>query len=193
MPSSEFMRAILRLRRPYHRPMPRLPAAAVLLASAALTACSPTFDWREVRIPSTPLQAMLPCKPQSGSRRVQMGPLDVVLEVTGCDTGGATFAILHADVRDPARVGEALANWNKATLATMKAGHSQARPFAPPGATASASAMRVSASGTTAQGAPVRSEAAYFAKGTTVYQAVVFAPDPKPDVLQAFFDGLAFE
>jgi hypothetical protein len=173
--------------------MPRLPAAAVLLATAALAACSPTFDWREVRIPSTPLKAMLPCKPQSGARRVQMGPLDVELQVTGCDTGGATFAVLHTDVRDPARVEEALANWNKATLATMKAGPPRSRPFVPTGATASPSALRVSATGSTAQGAPVRSEAAYFARGTHVFQAVVLAAAPAPDVVQAFFEGLKFE
>jgi hypothetical protein len=170
-----------------------MSAAAVLLATAALAACSPTFDWREVRIPSTSLKAMLPCKPHSGSRRVQMGPSNVELQVTGCDTGGATFAILHTDLRDPARVDEALAHWGKATLAQLKAGSSQSTPYSPPGATPSAAAVRVSAGGATAQGAPMRSDAAYFARGTQVFQAVVLAPAAKADVLQAFFDGLRFE
>ncbi len=173
--------------------MPRLPAAAVLLATVLLAACSPTFDWREVRIPSTQLKALLPCKPQSGSRRVQMGPHAVDLQVTGCDAGGATFAVLHADLRDPARVDEALANWNKATLATMKAGPPQARPFVPKGATASASSVRVGARGSTPAGVAVRSDAAYFASGTHVFQAVVLAPDARADVLQAFFEGLKIE
>ena len=173
--------------------MPRLPAAAALLCCAALAACSPTFDWREVRIPSTTLKVLLPCKPQSGSRRVRMGPLPVELQVTGCEAGGATFAVLHADLGDPARVDEALANWNKASLATMKARAARVRPFALPGTTASTSSVRVSASGTDATGGPVQQEAAFFARGTSIFQAVVFSPEPRPQAIQPFFDGLAFE
>jgi len=47
-------------------------AATVLLAliaSAQLTACSPTFDWREARFEGSALVAMFPCRPDHQVRR----------------------------------------------------------------------------------------------------------------------------
>jgi hypothetical protein len=177
---------------PYHRPMPCFRAVS-LLAMAGLVACSPTFNWREVHVDPTPLKAMLPCKPESGSRRVQMGPSEVELAAVGCETGGATFAILHADLQQTALVEKALGKWSEATLANLKAGSSNARPFVPAGAVLVQASQRVSATGVKPDGSVVRSEAAYFARGSHVFQAVVYASDPKPEWLQPFFEGLRFE
>jgi hypothetical protein len=44
--------------------------AAWLGVACALAACSPTFDRREVRTGQGGLMAMLPCKPDKGSRTV---------------------------------------------------------------------------------------------------------------------------
>lgn len=171
--------------------MLRTCAAVALLAAA--TGCSPTFNWREVRAEPSPLKAMLPCKPEQGSRRVPMAGGEVDLAVMGCDTGGATFAILHARLADPAKAGEVLVQWNRATLANMKAGAPSARPFVPPGALVLPGSQRVSATGSRADGTPVRGEAAYFAQGPFVFQAVVYADDPGADMLQPFFEGLKFQ
>lgn len=168
------------------------PCAAVLLLAAAASGCSPTFNWREVRAEPSGLQAMLPCKPDKATRRVPMGGAQVELSLLGCDTGGATYAVLQAEVADPARPAEILAQWNQATLANMKSERSQAVAFVPPGADALPTSLRVSAQGRRADGSPVRGEAAYFARGRHVYQAVVYAQDPRPDTLQPFFEGLKF-
>ena len=113
--------------------MLRFPA--VLLLALAAGACSPTFNWREVRVESTTLKAMLPCKPDKGMRRVTMGAAQVELSGIGCDTGGATFAVLHAELGDPARADEVLAQWNRATLANLHGTTTGTRPFTVPGAT----------------------------------------------------------
>src|SRR5690349_18357404 len=149
MPSREVMRHCGA--EPYHRPMPRFPAA-VVLCSMALAACSPTFNWREVRVESAGIKAMLPCKPEHGARRVTLAGRDVEMAGIGCDAGGATFAILQADIGDPALAGEVLAQWNRATLANMKAGAPRAAPFVPPGATANPASQRVVAQGQRADG-----------------------------------------
>jgi hypothetical protein len=171
--------------------MPRL-APALLLALAA-AACSPTFNWREIRVESTPLRAMLPCKPDKASRTVPMAGADVQLEVLGCETGGATFALLHATLQDPSRADEVLVQWNRATLANLHGTASASRAFMPAGATPLPGAQRVSAGGKRQDGSAVRGEAAYFSRGPQVFQAVVYASDPKPEWLQPFFDGLRFE
>ncbi|HZY16831.1 MAG TPA: hypothetical protein VFE82_00035 [Ramlibacter sp.] len=169
--------------------MPRSLAAALLLT--ALAGCSPTFNWREVRVDPTDLRAMFPCKPDKGSRRVPMAGRDVELSVVGCDTGGATFAILHAELGEAGRADEVLTQWSAATLANMKATGSTAAAFVPPGAIALAGSRRVGAEGRRADGSAVHGEAAYFARGGHVFQAVVYAGRAGPEAA-TFFEGLTF-
>jgi hypothetical protein len=164
-------------------------AAAVL----GLAACSPTLNWREVRAESTPLKAMLPCKPDKGSRTVPMAGRQVQLQVLACDTGGATFAILAGDVGDPLRSGEVLAQWRAATLANMRAGQAQQRNFLPAGAVALPQSLLITATGQRADGSKVESQAAYFARGSQVVQAVIYADRVAPETAEVFFSGLAFE
>jgi hypothetical protein len=171
--------------------MPRF-APALLLAFAA-AACSPTFNWREIRVASTPLKAMLPCKPDKASRKVPMAGVEVDLDVLGCETGGATFAVLHATLQDQSRANEVLVQWNRATVANLRGTVQATRAFTPAGATPMPGAQRVSAAGKRQDGSAVRGEAAYFARGGQVFQAVVYASDPRPEWLQPFFDGLRFE
>jgi hypothetical protein len=170
--------------------MPRLLSAAVLLG---LAACSPTFNWREVRAEPAPLKLMLPCKPDKGSRPVPMAGRQVELQVLGCETGGATFALLHGDISDPARTGEVLAQWKTATLANMRSVSQQQTPFLPAGALALPQSVQVVASGQRADGSTVESHAAYFASGSRVFQAVIYADRLSPEVAETFFSGLKFE
>lgn len=165
--------------------------AAVL----SLAACSPTFNWREVRAESMPLKAMLPCKPDKGARTVPMAGRQVQLQVLGCEAGGATFAILSGDIVDPLRSGEVLAQWRAATLANLRAtpGSAQDRPFLPAGAMALQQSLRVTVVGQRADGSKVESQAAYFARGSQVVQAVIYADQLPAEAADTFFAGLGFE
>lgn len=169
------------------------PAFAAALLS--LAACSPTFNWREVRVESVPLKAMLPCKPDKAARTVPMAGRQVELRVLGCDAGGATFALLTGDVVDPLRAGEVLAQWRAATLANLRspAGNAQDRPFLPAGAMALPQSLRVSAAGERGDGSKVESQAVYFARGSRVVQAVVYADQVPAEAAETFFAGLGFE
>jgi len=101
----------------------------------AVAACSPTFNWRDVRTESAALKATLPCKPDKAARTVPMAGRQVELKVLGCEAGGATFAVLTGDIVDPLRAGEVLAQWRAATLANMRSAPAgvQDRPFLPAG------------------------------------------------------------
>jgi hypothetical protein len=168
-------------------------AIAVLASACALAACSPTFDWREVRIEGTGLKAMFPCKPDNAARQVPMAGREVSLQVRGCDTGGATFALLSAEIGDPSRTGEVLAQWNAATLANMRGTATQQGPFLPRGALGLPQSQKVVARGQRQDGSPVQGHAAYFARGRHVFQAVIYTGELKPDVVDAFFAGISFE
>ena len=173
--------------------MSRSLAALSLLSAVVLCACSPTFNWREVRAEPTPLKAMLPCKPDKGMRTVPMAGRQVSLEVLGCEAGGATFAVLFADIGDASRLGEVLAQWKAATLSNLHSEAAQESPFQPPGALGLRQSLQVVASGRRADGRKVESRAAYFARGSHVFQAVIYSDKLEPQAADSFFSGLTFE
>jgi hypothetical protein len=169
----------------------KLPFAALVVVLAGVqVACTPTFNWREVRAEPAGLVALLPCKPDKAARNVPMAGREVSLQVLGCDAGGATFALMQADTGNAARADEVLAQWRTATLANMRATASRQEPFVPPGATAVPQSVHVIASGQRADGSAVESHAAYFARGGQVFQAVIYADKLKPEAAEPFFSSI---
>ena len=75
----------------------------------------------------------------------------------------------------------------------MRSVSSQQTPFLPPGALALPQSVQVVASGQRADGSAVESHAAYFARGSRVFQAVIYADRLSPEAAETFFSGLRFE
>ncbi|MFO1268454.1 MAG: hypothetical protein U1F67_17830, partial [Rubrivivax sp.] len=48
----------------------RRGAVVIALLAAALGACSPALDWREVRPAGTAVVALMPCRPNASTRSV---------------------------------------------------------------------------------------------------------------------------
>ena len=167
--------------------------AALLGTLLTLSACSPTFNWREARPEGTRLALLLPCKPDKAQKIVPLGGQNTTLAMLGCDAGGATFAVAVADIGDASRTAEVLGQWQRLSLAAMKAGTPVARPLKLPGASGPVSV--VSAEGRDAKDAPVRLSAAYFAQGTQVFQIVLMGGTPAPpaDAAETFFSSLKLE
>ncbi len=89
-------------------------ATAALAVVLSLSACNPTFNWRETRIENTSLVALMPCKPDHQSRALPLAGQRVDMHLTACDAGGATFAIAHV-------------NWDQAQSAAQTAGKGLAK------------------------------------------------------------------
>ncbi|MBK5205101.1 MAG: hypothetical protein JJD98_06755 [Polaromonas sp.] len=176
--------------------MPRrtwtLSAAAALLA---LAACSPAFNWREVRPENTRLSLLLPCKPDKAEKIVPLGGPPTTLSMLGCEASGATFAVAVADLGEAAKAAPVLAQWQGLTLANMKARPDtrQTLPLRLPGAAAEPGPVLVTAQGQRADGTAVSGQAAYFAQGSQVFQAVIYAVQITPEVAETFFSSLKFE
>ena len=189
--------------------MPRLTATslfALMVASAALLAlpaCSPTFNWRDVRPDNTRLSLLLPCKPNKVQKIVPLGGRPTELTMLGCDAGGATFAVAVADLGDASKVAAVLVQWQNLTLANMKAPPAGAAAGASPatqilplqlvGTAIQPSAVLVKARGQRADGTAVTGQAAYFAQGSQVFQVVLYADKVTPEVSESFFSSLKFE
>lgn len=170
--------------------MPSLLFPAVL----ALAACSPALDWREVPVDETGVVALLPCKPDRGSRSVPLAGVPTELKMTGCEAAGATFVVAHARLAAGASPGEALAQWRVATLAAMQGRELRQEPYVPARALALTQSVRLSAEGRNADGRAVQAQAVWFARaaasGVEVFQAAVYASRVEPSAADAFFAGL---
>ena len=171
----------------------RTAAVGAVVAACLLAACSPTFNWREVRPDETRLALLLPCKPDKAEKIVPLGGRPTPLRLLGCDAGGATFALAVADLGEAARATDVLAQWQALTLANMKAGAPQATPLRLKGAALSPAPVLVKAQGRRADGTAVNGQAVYFAQGTQVFQAVVYFEKLSPDVAETFFGSLSLE
>jgi hypothetical protein len=166
------------------------PAAALLLAAA----CTPTFNWRELTLEPTGLHAVFPCKPDRIEHRVELAPgRSLLLHATGCEAGGATFVVLQGDLGDKPALADTLAQWKQASAATIKSTASMEQPWQPAGALGLPQSAVVRSSGQRPDGKPLQSQAAYFARGTSVFQAVVYAQSITPQMSEPFFAGLRFE
>lgn len=172
---------------------------------ASLTACSPALNWRTVTLDAVGLTALLPCKPDHAARTVDLGAVrSAELSMIGCDADGATFAVSHVRIEEPAQADATLALWQAAVRARMHASpeaSAQALPaataFVPPGALQLPQSVRVQLQGRAGEGGTVVAQGAWFARleGThaRLYHAVVYSPAPRPDVAQTFLDGLRLQ
>lgn len=155
--------------------------------------CSPTFNWRQVRLDRTPLKGMLPCKPDQASRKMPLAGADVEMHMAGCEAGAALFAIAWIEVPDASQSGPALVQWQNAMLANMQAVTTQVEDYSPKGGSESPRGVRVSAGGRRLDGSAVQAQGAWFAHGKQVYHAVIYADKLNGDVVETFFTGLEFQ
>lgn len=85
----------------------------------AMLGCTPAFNWREVSFDSLPVSALLPCKPDRGTRSVPLAGAQYEMVMAGCETGGATFTVAVVNTQDLAKVPGVLAQLRGANKATQ--------------------------------------------------------------------------
>jgi hypothetical protein len=156
----------------------------------AVTACTPTFDWREVRPANGGVVALFPCKPVSDRRQENFGRNRVELTLHACKAGGATFALIHTDIGDPELVAPALTAL-RLSLTSHLHGTVEGRSARHvPGMTPGAQATGVIVRGQAPDGSPASAQALFFAKDARVYQATVLAPHVDAETAEFFFASL---
>lgn len=159
---------------------------------AALTACSPTLDWRETQFDGSGIVASFPCRPDRYARVVTVAGTKVQMDMLTCAAGGATYALSFFDVADPAAVTPALADLRALATAHLGAATPQAAPLEIKGMTPNAQAARLSIAGHLPDGSAVQESAALFVKGLRVYQATAIGGKLAPEALDTFFTSLKF-
>jgi len=80
-----------------------------LLLAAALSACSPQYDWRDYRSTDAPYAVLFPGKPASQTRSIQLDTLSVNMTMTAAEVDGVIFAVGSAQLPDAAQGPAAIA------------------------------------------------------------------------------------
>jgi hypothetical protein len=160
-----------------------------------LCACTPTFNWRDVRLESvdgSTLKAALPCKPDTATRKQQLGGIQVDLSMMGCVANDTTFTLARIPVLDPLSAPKLLAAWQAGAVANMKAVATPTIPVTVSGAATWPQAARV-----TLTGAVTQAQIIWFAKqsssGLTLYQAAMYGKQPNSEAMTTFFESLQLQ
>lgn len=158
-----------------------------------LVACSPTFNWRELRDDAIELKAVMPCKPDRAEREVPLGEGPQKLHMHSCEAGGLTFAIAWVRLPDAAQAVSVLEPWRRATLATLRKGASP--PDAPdpvwlPRVGGAEGVLGLKTQGQSPSGQTVQARAVYFVRGVTAYHAAIYGARIPDDVAGSFFEAL---
>lgn len=158
-----------------------------LLVVLALSACSPTLNWREVHL--NRLTALLPCKPDQAQRVVRLAGQELALEMAGCEAAGGLFAISHLRVNAISQVPEVLAAWRAGTLGNMQSTAVTAQPWrAVAGAVAFAPPpVLLEVTGQRADGSPLQAQLAWVVDGADVFHIAAYATRLTPDMTETLF------
>ena len=76
--------------------MSKLHTFIVISCFFLLSACSPKFDWREIRMNDAPISLLMPGKPASHARDVDLNGIKVKMQMTAVDVNQISFALAYA-------------------------------------------------------------------------------------------------
>ena len=165
----------------------------IVAGCLALTACSPALNWREVRLEPSALVAMLPCKPDQGSRSVTLAGQNLSMHMMGCEADSATFAVSYADLPDATQAAAVQAQWQTAMLGNMRATQNLQSPLNIKGVVGATGAVQLQAQGTQPDGRAVVAQGVWFIRGAQVFHAVMYAAKLNPEAADAFFTGFRLQ
>ena len=177
-----------------------------------LGACTPRYDWRDVRGAGAPYLVLLPAKPSTHTRSVNLGGIQASMTMTAAEVGDATFAVGTAELPDAAQAQAALlvmkdtlvknvggvVRHEKSTLgsqaSTIELDAGPVAPTAPDGATARA-ANSGAGVGIVRNGRAMALHARLLARGNRVYQVIVIGADRKipQDAIDTFLTSFKLE
>ena len=165
-------------------------STTVGLSVLGVLACSPALDWRDVRPEGSELTAVFPCRPDRHVRRVELARSATAMHLHVCEADGLTFALAFADIETPEMVGKALGQLRETAARNIGAPAPQVQAWQLSGMTPQPQAGRLAATGRLPDGAPVRLQAVFFAKGLRVYQATVMGAALRDEAVEPFLAGL---
>lgn len=138
-----------------------------------LTACSPKYDWREVRGAGAPFIVTLPAKPATHTRAIDLDGIPVKMSMSGAEVDDVTFAVGAATLADATQAPKALQAMKTALVRNI-AGTIKHEKVSPPSAVPSTIDIEASGPpGGNTDGQPRLLLARFVARDQYIYQVII--------------------
>lgn len=162
-----------------------LPRGVILLPALLAIACTPDFDWREVRGSDAPYVVLMPAKPSTASRDIPLDGKPVPLTMTVARANDISFSVTTGKLPDPAQADRVLESMKQSLL------HNTGATITKESAQAADGTQRIAIEGTFKMGqtpGEARLDAQFIARNGFVYQLVAYGPANalSGDVLDTF-------
>ncbi|MDQ7968970.1 MAG: hypothetical protein REI95_04940 [Oxalicibacterium faecigallinarum] len=161
-----------------------------------LTACSPAFDWREVRNEEFGYLIMMPARPTTVTRDINLDGAIIRMSMTATEVDKLTFAVGSATIPAPNNPQTALESMKTALIRNIRGTIIEESTFTMPhtinGQKRLLAVLYVHAKGTAIDNQPRTLQARFVAQGNRVYQIVMTGPEEKMtrDVSDIYFSSL---
>ena len=153
-----------------------------MLAALMMAGCSPAYNWREVHGENVPFSVLLPAKPSTFSRSIDLNGLPVNMTMTAAEVDGITFAVGAAELNNAAQTRQALESMRTALLNNINGTPNTA---ALPGrAESTTTTLDVAATGVV-RGQAMTLMARLIARDQRIYQVLIMAPNKNIPAEQA--------
>lgn len=179
----------------------------------ALSACTPRYDWRDVRGTDAPYTVLLPAKPSTHTRSVNLGGIQASMTMTAAEIGDVTFAVGTAELPDAAQAQAALLVMRETLVkniggvvrrekrslgsqdSTIELDAGPAAPASPVGAAGKPTASGAGAVPAVHSGRTTALHARFLARGRRVYQVIVMGADKSipQDAIDTFLTSFRLE
>jgi hypothetical protein len=166
---------------------------AVLAAAFTLSACSPKFDWREVHGVEAPFAVLMPAKPATFSRAINLDGMQVKMTMTAAEVDDVTFAVGSAELPDAGKSGAALLAMKTALVhnigGTIRSEKSSAHTQTGKPAASQIDIEAIGTPGANTAGQPRLLVARFIAQDKRIYQAIVLGREKAltREALDTFF------
>jgi hypothetical protein len=135
----------------------------------ACTGCSPNFNWREVQGIDPSYTVLLPAKPSTHSRAIDLDGLKVIMTMTATETNDINFAVASIKIDDAAQRHAALLAMQKAMLQNIHGDVAEQKVIALKDGTMM---TEIHATGKTSSGSQLSLFARFGEHGQDIFQVV---------------------
>ena len=169
---------------------------AILVLAGLLAACSPKFDWREVRPPDAGFVVALPGRPNVETRTLDFAGGKVAMTMASAGIGATLFAAGAASLSPaalaPDKIDSTVDWFRAALLRNVGAAEGRSEPAPALRGVTTRAATAVTASGRRGtDGLAVQLAARFYVVDDRLYQVVALgaAGEIPPQALETFFDS----
>lgn len=153
--------------------------AVLFVSLVLLSACSPKFDWRDARSNDAPYTILMPGKPMSDSKDLQLEGISLKMSMLAGEAGGISFAVGSTRAEDAGKAGLIMEAMKKGMINNIQGTAETTKTTAPD---------TVEVRGKLRNGQPIMMVGRFLIRGPWVYQIVMLGQekDMKQEVTDTF-------